>query len=150
MINLDSASVRARYAQAKKDILAAHPDGRVLSTGMPAQAFDADHPNAEVFFGAHCDNDPKTEDHVELWSSKKTDQGEEIMREVFVERQERPGLLSWSKTSVLHCYVHRIQSPGGIHHETEYLRLDQGTGEVLDRASGSKAFEKIWNQGLDR
>lgn len=150
MINLDANRARTRYAQAKQDILAAHPDGRVLSTGMPAQPFDADHPDAEVFFGAHVDNDPKTEDHVELWSSQKNQAGEEILREVYVERQERPSLLSWSKTSVLHCYVHRIQSPGGIHHETEYLKINQGTGEVLDQASGRKAMDKIWNQGLDR
>jgi hypothetical protein len=150
MINLDSARARARFAQAKQDILTAHPDGRVLSTGMAAQPYDADHPDAEVFFGAHVDNDPKTEDHVELWSSKRTDGGEEIMREVFVERQERPSLLSWSKVSVLHCYVQRIQSPGGIYHETEYLKLNHATGEVLDQANGQKAMNKIWDQGLDR
>ncbi|MBS2039020.1 hypothetical protein JST97_28825 [bacterium] len=150
MIHLDAARARTRYAQAKQDILTAHPDGRVLSTGMPAQPFDTDHPDSEVFFGAHVDNDPRTEDRVELWSSKKNDGGEEILREVFVERQERPSLLSWSKTSVLHCYVHRIQSPGGIHHESEYMKINQATGEVLDRASGGKAMDKIWNQGLDR
>jgi hypothetical protein len=150
MIQLDSTRVRARYAQAKQDILAAHPDGRVLSGKMAAQPFDAEHPNAEIFFGAHVDNDPKSEDRVELWSSKRTDQGEEILREVFVERQELPSLLSWSKTSVLHCYVHRIQSPGGIHHETEYLRLDQSNGKVLGSASGNLAMHEIWSQGLDR
>ena len=149
MISLDSASVRARYAQAKKDILDSHPDGRVLSTGMPAQPFDAEHPKAEVFFGAHVDNDPKTEDHVEIWSSKKNDGGEEILREVFVDRTERPGLFS-GKAPILHCYVQRIQSPGGIYHETELMSINQKTNEVIDRASGQKAMDKIWKQGLDR
>lgn len=145
---LDPRTVSSRYGQAVTDLVSRHPDGRVLSTSTATQPFDATFPRAEVFMGSHCDADPKTADHVEVWSSRREADGTEtILRETFVQRQERPGLFS-RKTDVLNCYVHLLRAPGNVFLDAALCTVDLRTGEVLRSLTGEEAAKEAWDLGV--
>lgn len=145
---LDPRTVSSRFGQAVTDLVSRHRDGYVLGTSTATQPFDATFPRAEIFMGSHIDADPKTADHVEVWSSRREADGTEtILRETFVQRQERPGFFS-RKTDVLTCYAHLLRAPGNVFLDAALCTIDLKTGAVLRSLTGEDAAKEAWDIGV--
>lgn len=136
---LNPSLVQQRYGQAVTDLVARFPDGYAAGTSTPAQPFDASFPRAEIFMGSHCDSDPKTQDRVEVWSSRREADGSEtILRETFVQEQMRTGLLL-RKTDVLTCYTEELSAPGNVFRDAALCSIDLRTGKVRESMEGESA-----------
>lgn len=115
---------------------------------LPTDPYDSSYPKAEIFIGGHVDQDPDTEDWVEVWSEKpEPSTGKNlILKESFVQGTER----HWfKKRNVLHHYAMQIRSPGGSYLDAVLSTIDVDTGEVLRTLSGKEAFEFGGSRGLD-
>lgn len=107
---------------------------------LPTQPYDGSFPKADIPMGGHVDQDPTTEDWVEVWSEKpEPSSGRNlIMRETFVQGSER----NWfKKRNVLHHYATLIRSPGGTYLDAVVSTIDLDTGELVRSLNGDEAFD---------
>lgn len=133
-----------RYQQAKGQVMAERGWRVLRSPGPSTTPFDPSFASADIFMGSHVDNDPNTEDRIEIFSTKPDPAGggNLLLREQFVERQEG-GFWPFSrKRTVVHHYASLIRSPGGIHLEHQLLSFCPTTGEIIDQRDGAEAIDK--------
>jgi hypothetical protein len=143
---LNPADSTRRYRQLVAEVQA-QPGWRVLRTGLATAAVPPAFARAEIFLGSHVDEDPSTEDRVEVWSYRPYPPGgEEILQEVFVQRQERRGL--FSTRPVLHHCAFLIRSPGGACLDAALASIDLDSGEVFRSLNGPEAGRRIEGMGL--
>lgn len=142
---LTPADSLARYQQAKSQVMA-EKGWRVLrSPGPSTTPFEPDFVRADIFMGSHVDNDPNTEDRIEVFSTRPDPAGggNLLLREQFVERQEG-GFWPFSRQrTVIHHYATLIRSPGGVHLEHQLLSFCPTTGEVIAQRQGGDAVKKF-------
>lgn len=119
---------------------------RVLgSPGPRTVPYAPEYPETQIFMGSHVDEDPSTEDKVEVWSTRRENGGEMMVQEHFICRNER----QWfSSRPVLHHAAMLIRIPGGHYLDAVVTSIDLSTGEVIGTSQGDDAFHQIRKHAL--
>lgn len=135
----------SRYDTASAQVKAERGWRVMGSPGPPMTPYAPEYPDTQIFMGSHVDEDPSTEDKVEVWSSRRENGGEMMVREHFIQRNER----QWfSSRPVLHHAAMLIRIPGGHYLDAVVTSIDLSTGEVIGTTQGGDAFHQIRKHAL--
>lgn len=147
MLGIDPNQALHRFKQAKFELSRRAPDGYLL--GHVDVKPLGGYPRAQIFFGSHFDQNPSTEDRIEIWNSRPLGKGEGelIHQEIFVQRNESTGWNPFSKSPVLHCY-HVTMKTGGAVAALALVSIDLDTGRPIRQEEGEQAARTIRKKGL--
>ncbi len=146
MLTIDPQRALFRFKQAKNELGQRAPDGYLLGH-LDTKPLDSSYPRSQIFFGSHFDQNPNTEDRIEIWNSRpEPGKGELLHQEIFVQRTERRGW-TFTKTPVLHCY-HVMMHTGGAIAALALVSIDLNTGQPFRQEEGEQASRTIRKQGL--
>lgn len=145
---IDADRALFRYKRARNAIGTHSPDGYVRTTELQFPPLDKSFGEAKIFMGSHIDQNPRTEDRIEIWNSRRENGREVIHREVFVESSERIGF-TLKKTPVVHVFHHVLMAPGNVFVGAALTTLELTTGKpvrsLVDDAAASRIDKIGWH-----
>lgn len=145
---IDADRALFRYKRARNAIGTHSPDGYVRTTELQFPPLEKSFDEAKIFMGSHIDQNPGTEDRIEIWNSRRENGHSVIHREVFVESTERIGF-TLKKTPVVHVFHHLLQAPGNVFIGAALTTIDRTTGKpirsLVDQAAESRINKIGWH-----
>ncbi len=138
MLSIDPQKSLYRFKKARNELGQHAPDGYLVGQ-LKTKPLDASYPEAEIKWGSHFDQNPSTEDRVEIWNCKPlgTGHGELIHQEIYIQRTERRGW-KFTKTPMLHCCQVMIKTGGAVM-ALAISSIDLNTGQVVKQQEGQEA-----------
>src|SRR5262249_21010161 len=126
---IDTDRALYRYKKARNEVGMQAPDGWLRS--MPkTKPLDPRFDEAEIKMCSHIDQNPNTDDRIDIWNSRRENSGELIYQEVYVQSHERMGW-TFKKTPVLHVFHHALHAPGNVFLGAAFATIDLTTGKPI-------------------